>query len=117
MPAFVVVGATSWGVTLAGVLSPNHELVVLVARNPAEAELVRARRGIVRLPEVLLSGRVEVVSDPPPPGDVAGIVFAVPAQSLRASALRFRQHRGVSVLSAAKGIELTTGLRMSEVLA
>ena len=117
MPAFVVVGATSWGVTLAGVLSLNHELVVLVARNPAEAELVRARCGIVRLPEVLLNGRVEVVSDPPPPGDVAGIVFAVPAQSLRASALRFAQHRGVPVLSAAKGIELTTGLRMSEVLA
>lgn len=117
MADFVVCGATSWGVTLASVLSVNHERVFLVARDTAEAEAVRERRGIERLPEVSLTDRVHVVAEPPPPMAVQGVVFAVPAQSLRAAASRFAGYTNVPVLSAAKGIELATGLRMSEVLA
>ena len=117
MPDFVVCGATSWGVTLASVLSLNHERVVLVTRHAAEADAVRDRRGIERLPEVSLDARVSVVAKPPAPGTVKGVLLAVPAQSLRAAASRFAGHNQVPVLSAAKGIELTTGLRMSEILA
>lgn len=117
MPDFVVCGATSWGVTLAAVLSLNHDRVVLLTRSSAEAEILRARRGIERLPEVSLNSRVKVVAEPPPPQAVQGVVFAVPAQSLRAAASRFVGYQDITVLSAAKGIELSTGERMSEVLA
>lgn len=112
----MVCGATSWGVTLASILSLSHERVILVTRDAAEAGLVRRRRGIERLPEVELGEHVQVVAGPPDAGSVTGVVFAVPAQSLRAAALRFAHYTGVPLLSAAKGVELTTGLRMSEVL-
>lgn len=117
MTGFVVCGATSWGVTLASVLSLNHERVVLLTRTAAEAENVRERRGIERLPEVGLNSRVHVVAEVPSADSVQGVVFAVPAQSLRAASLRFVGYGGVPVLSAAKGIELSTGQRMSQVLA
>ncbi|MEP7215086.1 MAG: NAD(P)H-dependent glycerol-3-phosphate dehydrogenase [Anaerolineaceae bacterium] len=117
MPDFVVCGATSWGVTLASVLSLSHERVILLTRSSAEAESVRERRGIARLPEVSLSSRVTIVAEPPPPQSVQGMVLAVPAQSLRTAAGCFLGYEGVPVLSAAKGIELATGRRMSEVLA
>lgn len=117
MPDFVVCGATSWGVTLASVLALRHDRVVLLARGSAEAESVGERRGIERLPEVSLNWRVNVVAEPPPAESVEGVVFAVPAQSLRAAASRFPGYQLVPVLSAAKGIELATGRRMSEVLA
>ncbi len=117
MSEFVVCGATSWGVTLASILSRNHDRVLLVTRDSSEADRVRARRGVERLPEVILNERVAIVAEPPPIHGVDGVVFAVPAQSLRAATSRFGAYRAVPVLSAAKGIELTSGLRMSQVLA
>ena len=117
MPGYVVCGATSWGVTLASLLSINHERVTIVTRHPAEADRVRAQRGIPRLPEVSLNERVAVVTEAPPFESVEGIIFAVPAQSLRMAASHFPSYHTVPVLSAAKGIELSTSQRMSEVLA
>ncbi|MEP6871024.1 MAG: NAD(P)H-dependent glycerol-3-phosphate dehydrogenase [Anaerolineaceae bacterium] len=117
MSRFVVCGATSWGVTLASLLSLNHEFVSLLTRSSAEAEILGERRGLERLPEVSLNARVHVVARPPAAESVRGVIFAVPAQSLRAAAARFQGFELVPVLSAAKGIELATGQRMSEVLA
>lgn len=117
MPSFAVLGATSWGVTLAWILSLNHERVFLIVRDQAEAERVEAARGLVRVPEVKLPHHVAVVPAVPAAGELSGILIAVPAQSFRAAVSRITHVAGMPILSAAKGIELTTGLRMSEILA
>lgn len=116
MTRYAVVGATSWGVTLAWLLLRNGLAVTLVTRNEDEASSVRERRGILRMPDVVLAGEFDAVAVANFSPDVSGAVVAVPAQSLRATMLSM-ETGGVPLLSAAKGIERSTGKRMSEVLA
>jgi glycerol-3-phosphate dehydrogenase (NAD(P)+) len=110
---FAVVGATSWGVTLAWLLLRGGHTVTLVTRSQSETGAVRERKGIDRLPGVVLDG-VQVTHLPVFSQDIDGIVLAVPAQSMRTT-LTTLNSGGAPLLSAAKGIELGTGLRMSEV--
>ncbi len=115
MTRFAVVGATSWGVTLARLLLRNGSGVTLVTRDEAEAESLRQRRGIARMPDVTLDGNFDAVAAANFVPDIDGIVAAMPAQSLRAT-MEGITTAGAPVLSAAKGIEIGTGKRMSEVL-
>lgn len=117
MPSFVVAGATSWGVTLAHLLAQGGAEVTLLTRNPAEAATVDRERGLARLPGFELSPSVRVRPIDAAPADPDGIVVAAPAQALRATAEHPALSRDVPVLTAAKGIEHGTLLRMSEVLA
>ncbi|MDE2670619.1 MAG: NAD(P)-dependent glycerol-3-phosphate dehydrogenase [Chloroflexota bacterium] len=116
MPAFVVAGATSWGVTLAGLLARSDAEVTLLARTADEAAAVDRDRGLPRLPGFELPATVRICPiEAAPAAD--GIVVAVPAQSFRATAEHPALSRDVPVLTAAKGIEHGSLLRMSEVLA
>ncbi|MBK8559285.1 NAD(P)H-dependent glycerol-3-phosphate dehydrogenase [Candidatus Amarobacter glycogenicus] len=115
MSRFAVLGATSWGVTLAWLLHANHNDVVLLTRTSAEADSVREEHGLARLPELHLPRDVHVQPVPAPPG-LDGAIIAVPAQALRASVAASGLARDIPVLSAAKGIDHTGGLRMSQVL-
>jgi glycerol-3-phosphate dehydrogenase (NAD(P)+) len=112
---FAVVGATSWGVTLAWLLARNGHHVSLLTRNAEEADAVRARRGVARLSAIQLPPTVAVLPSAAWPADATGIIVAVPAQAVRTttSSIDFRR---LPILSAAKGLELGTDLRMSEVL-
>lgn len=115
MTAFGVLGATSWGVTIASLLERNGHDVAVLVRDKPEAERVALARGIARLPEVRLGPRTRVLHA----GDgldVAGLVVAVPSQSFRRSVEDCAVSRDVPVLSAAKGLEPGTNLRMTEVL-
>lgn len=116
MARFAVVGATSWGVTLAARLAANGHPVDLLVRSASEAAAVDAHRGIARLPELVLPPHVAVLQSNGFHADVQGVLFAVPAQAMAAAA-RTLSPRHVPVLSAAKGIDLQSGQRMSEVLA
>lgn len=116
MPAFVVAGATSWGVTLAGFLARSDVDVTILARTPDEAATVDRDRGLARLPGFELPATVQTCPiEAAPAAD--GIVVAAPAQSFRATAQHAALSRDVPVLTAAKGIEHGSLLRMSEVLA
>ncbi len=115
MARYAVLGTTSWGVTLASVLARGGHDVVVLARNAPEATEAARRRGIARLPELVLPATVECVPQGEWDGNAAGLVAAVPAQSLRASIVDLDVSRGTTLLSAAKGIEHGTLLRMSEV--
>ena len=82
MARFAVVGATSWGLTLAWLLRSGGHRVSVVTRSVSEADAVNAAHGIARLPELRLADDVRAV----PPGENAtsdGIVLAVPSQALR----------------------------------
>src|SRR6185436_17792546 len=112
MARYAVLGATSWGVTLASLLHRNGHEVAVVARNEGEARAVSEARGLARLPEVTLAPGISVVV-PVVPAGANGLVVAVPAQALRESVAASAAPRDVPVLSAAKGIEHSTTLRMS----
>lgn len=115
MARYAVVGATSWGLTLAWMIERNGHSVIVVTRTAAEAAEIEERRGLSRLKELRLPAAVRVVAAPLlEPTD--GLVVAVPAQSLHKSVEGSGIGRATPVLSAAKGIELASGRLMSEVL-
>lgn len=115
-----VVGAGSWGTALAQSLATAGCDVRLWARDGETAQTLRAeRRHPWALPGVELSPRVEI--DDALEAVVAGVevvILAVPSHGMRdmATAVAPWVSGGVMV-SAAKGFEVDTGLRMTEVLA
>jgi glycerol-3-phosphate dehydrogenase (NAD(P)+) len=115
MARYAVIGATSWGLTLAWLLSRNSHEVVVICRTETEAQEVSTRRGIERLPEVRLPDAVTCLAPPVNPV-FDGIVVAIPSQSLRRTVEDSGCPRTVPVLSAAKGIEQASGLSMTAVL-
>ena len=116
MAYYAVAGATSWGVTLAWLLSRNGHNVTVITRDEPEAEWVRTNRGIARLPAVVLPSTVAVAPPGGLPATIDGIVIAVPAQAV-AVTIASLPVCAAPLLSAAKGLELGTARRMSEILA
>src|SRR5918911_4147926 len=122
-----VIGAGNWGTTLAVVYARLGNDVVLWDRDPERVRAMHESRENARyLPAVLLPEALCVTSDlAATVHDRALIVLAVPAQAVRAMATQLRpylpsgarQGTETIVVIAAKGLELGTGLRMSEVVA
>lgn len=116
-----VVGAGSWGTALAVILAANGHTVWLWGREKGLTEALRAARENVRyLPGVALSPRIHPTSEVEEAAAKAHVVvFAVPSGALRQVVEEFAPYLGpeVLLLSASKGLEDGTGLRMSQVLA
>ena len=112
MAVYAVLGSTSWGATLAWLLAGNGHRVSLLCRSAAEAEAVNEIRSVARMPGLRLPAAVEAATSLP--ADCAGLVAAVPAQSLRDTLSRLSGGRDLPILCAAKGIEALSMLRMSE---
>lgn len=118
----VIVGATSWGCTLAITAVRAGNTATVLCRGEAEAAQLRERRELRRLlPGVPLPPELEFTADP------SGVrpdlvVWATPAQRLRENARRLLPQlsqlpqTGAVHASAAKGLEQGSLLRMSEVL-
>lgn len=118
--AVAVIGAGSWGTALAVQLGRNGMAVRLWARDPTSALAIEgARENRLYLPGVLLPEGVLVTADHAEALDGSGLVIlAVPSHFLR-NVLRpmaAAVPRGAVLLSAAKGFEPSSALRMSEVL-
>ena len=117
----VVVGATTWGTTLALVMAGEGRPVTLLARSCEEcAGLESARENSRFLPGVKFPPSLRVSPDPAEAMDGASLaIIAVPSDRLRENARRIagRLSPGTVVVSAAKGLELPSALRMSEVMA
>jgi glycerol-3-phosphate dehydrogenase (NAD(P)+) len=115
-----VLGAGSWGTTFAKVLVDAGRDVVLWARRPEVANAITERRcNPGYLPGVELPASLKCTVDAAEALSGADlVVLAVPAQSLRENLTGWRHlmPRGVGILSLAKGIELGTLKRMSEVI-
>jgi len=116
-----VLGAGSWGTALAVLLAANGHMVRLWAREERLVEALRAARENTRyLPGIVLAPNILPTSDR---AEAAGgsevMVFAVPSGALRQVTEEFGPHLGpdILLLSASKGLEDSTGLRMSQVLA
>lgn len=104
-----IIGNTSWGNTLGGLLSEGGATVKLWARSEAEAKELnqgRHKYSVTSHIEEALNG-----------ADLA--IWAVPSQKLRENVSQARDYLTSSmlVMSAAKGLEENSGKRMSKVLA
>jgi glycerol-3-phosphate dehydrogenase (NAD(P)+) len=119
-PRRAVVGAGAWGTTLALRLAESGP-VHLLARDEAHARaLSEARENVRHLPGFPLPPAISVGADPAALRDADQlVVVAVPSAALRGEAERCAAfvHPAAILLSAAKGLEHDTLLRMSEVLA
>ena len=117
----VVVGATSWGCTLAIQLVRAGTDVTVLCRTPAEAQQLSVEREQRRLlPGIELPAAIRFLHDPADAAQSDMILFAVPAQRMRENATTLlgalRSTPLPPLVSAAKGLEVGTDLRMSQVL-
>lgn len=116
----VVVGAGSWGTTIARLLAAKGP-TTLWARSAELAELVTATRENPRyLPGVHLPATLHATSSlTDAVADAAVVLVAVPSHGFRAvlEAMAPALPSGAAVVSLAKGIESQTSRRMSEIVA
>ncbi len=116
-----VLGAGSWGVTLARLLAKNGTRVRLWCYLKDEYDMLsgsRERSDI--LPGVVLPENVAITTDAAAAASSAGMVFfVVPSFGVRETARKIEKACKGSeiIISAAKGLEEGTFLRMTEVLA
>ena len=108
-PKITIIGNTSWGNTLGFLLSEKGAAVKLWTRSEAEAkELNQGQRSYSSTSHIgeALDG-----------ADL--VIWVVPSQRLRENVNQARDHLTDSMLlmSAAKGLEVSSGKRMSQVLA
>ena len=113
-----VIGAGGWGTALALVLQANGHEVLFWCRTEEKAAQLRRSRDNPRLPGVRLPETLEIISRPQRLGEAELVVFVTPSFALRetaASLAPYLSPRAVLV-SAVKGIEEGSNLRMSQIL-
>ena len=115
-----VLGAGSWGTALACVMARRGCEVRIWGRREAQVRgMVEAGRNPEYLSEHAFPGGVSPTADLEEAVRGAELIFVVPAsQGMRATAELLAPHYrpGVPVISATKGLEPTTDLRMSQVI-
>lgn len=120
MPTVAVMGAGSWGTTLAKVFADAGCDVQLWARRRALADAIsHEHRNPDYLPDVRLPKAVVSTTDPRQAAHGADIVvLAVPAQTLRENLAAWGDGLpdDATLVSISKGIETSTLKRMSEII-
>src|SRR5215469_13084117 len=119
-PRIVVLGSGAWGTALALSLSRSGRPVTMWAHSPEAAkEIVDAGENVQFLPgfplppEITVTGDSEAVA----PADI--IVSVVPSEFLRSTFSRLgpHLHSGQIIVSATRGVEDGTLMRMTQVIA
>ena len=117
----LIVGATSWGCTLAIQSVRAGAEPVVLCRTAAEAqELAAAREHARLLPGIPLPDAIRFVHEAGAAGTLQAVIFAVPSQRLRENVrgtLAALPKPLPPLVSASKGLETPGGLRMSQVIA
>jgi len=118
--ATAVMGAGAWGTTLAKLLADAGGDVTLWARRPdLAAEINASHRNPDYLPGVQLPAGIRATADADEAlNSVTTVLLAVPAQTMRANLEHWKGlfATGATLISTAKGIELGTLMRMSQVI-
>jgi glycerol-3-phosphate dehydrogenase (NAD(P)+) len=122
MPKIAVIGTTTWGITLGTVFSQKKLGVSLWARTEKEACSLKADGPrLKRLPDdfrfpphLTITSSIENALD-----GADAVILAVPSQSMRRNIKLASPYitSKMLVISAAKGLEIETGKRMSQVIA
>lgn len=103
-----IIGNTSWGNTLASLLVSNKLTVNMWARKPLEAEKINEKAYCYYATSDIKEALYEATL----------VLFVVPSQSLRRNVYLASKYLKPSMLliSAAKGLEIDSGKRMSQVI-
>jgi glycerol-3-phosphate dehydrogenase (NAD(P)+) len=121
MPKVAIIGTTSWGITLGMVLARQGTDVSLWARNRREAsELEKAGPGSELSNEISFPPKLSITSSMSEALEKsAAVLLVVPSQSMRQNMKLVAGYltREMIIVSAAKGLELGSAKRMSEVIA
>jgi len=116
-----IIGAGAWGTTLATLIAQSHSDVTLATHSREHAHDIGTRRENVRyLPGVLIPETVHVTANADDAVRRASIVFVVvPSQRVRdaCAAMVGQIERNSVIICCAKGFELSSGKRLSEVIA
>ena len=116
-----VMGAGSWGTTLAKVFADAGNEVRLWARRAELAETINTRHeNPDYLPDLPLPESIQATTDPAQAlGDASIVIFGVPSQTLRANLEDWAPllPQDATVVSISKGVEKETLNLMSEVIA
>jgi glycerol-3-phosphate dehydrogenase (NAD(P)+) len=117
---YAVLGAGSWGTTIAKVIADGGHGVTLWARKPElAAEIDATRLNANYLPEIVLPEGIIVSSDVEAAlKDSEQVYLAIPSQTLRENLTNWKHliPKQATIISLMKGLEADTGLRMSEVI-
>jgi len=121
MPKITIIGTTTWGMTMGVVLAHKGLDVRLWARTAKEAEKLRNKGPDPHLlPDVTFPPQLLVTSSLSEAlAYVNAIILAVPSQSMRQNivSVKYYLNKSTLVISAAKGLEIGSNKRMSEVIA
>lgn len=115
-----VLGAGGWGTTLAILLSGNGHRVILYEYKPDYAKILQTKRiNEIYLPGIKIPDEIEITSDLNHAIQQQHfIVFAIPTQYLRSviEKINFETIKNSIIVNVAKGIEISTLKRVSEII-
>ena len=120
MSNITIIGSTTWGTTLAIINSAEGKKVSLLVRSKQEADLFHKYRENRRfLPGIPFPDTLEITSATQqliPETDL--LLIAVPSQTFRQNVRDISGYVSSStiVVSASKGLESATGMRMTEII-
>jgi glycerol-3-phosphate dehydrogenase (NAD(P)+) len=121
MAGVAIIGTTTWGVTLGVVLARNEIDVRLWARTEQECfKLKNGQHHAEAVSAVTLPPRLSIMSSLPEViADAEAVILAVPSQRMRDNiqAVSGYLTGSMLVVSAAKGLEIKSNKRMSQVIA
>lgn len=120
MDKITVVGTTAWGTTLAILLAKKYPDVWLLAPTEEGAATLNSdRKNQKRLPDITFPATLKVTAALDKAFERCQlVVIAVPSQTMRRNMQNIRDFipKSTIIMSASKGIEIDTGLRMSSVI-
>ena len=115
-----IVGTTTWGTTLALMISREGINTTLLARTKAESsKLIQEGQNSRFLPGVMFPNNLSITHLPKSAFDSSSIaIYAVPSATFRTNVVETIHHipKDTVIVSASKGLELNTGKRMTEIL-
>lgn len=121
MAKIAIIGTTSWGVTLGVMLANKGNKVRLWARTEQEAKhLSNPKAEPAVLQGVKLPSHLTITSSISEALDgVKVVILAVPSQTMRQNVRQIAGYikKSMLIASAAKGLEIESGKRMSQVIA
>ena len=118
-PRITILGAGTWGIALARVLSLNGHRVTVWSKFPEEAEQLRTRREAPNLPGIRIPEAIEFTADPAAAAEGADyLMMVVPSIFVRETAGLFAKYAKENTvwINAAKGIESDTLMTLTEVI-
>ena len=121
MSKATIIGATSWGTTIGVILARKGVQVSLWARSEKEAaKMTNGGPDSAVLADIIWPAQLTVTESlDDAVDDTDAVILAVPAQTVRYNIRQVVDYlkKSMLIVSAAKGIEIETGKRMSEVIA